>query len=46
MVFSGDPADLTTPGTVGNAMWNDFSGLPQNMIDAVTTGKSQALGQE
>jgi hypothetical protein len=46
MVFSSDPADLTTPGTVGNAMWNDFSGLPQNMIDAVTTGKNQALGQE
>jgi hypothetical protein len=44
MVDSDDPADLTIPGTVDNAMRDDFSGMEQNMIDAVTTGKNQALG--
>ena len=40
-----DPPDLTTPGTVDNAVWPDMSGMPQNMIDGITTGRNQALGQ-
>lgn len=45
MVFSGDPADLTTRGTVDDAMRDDFSGMARDMIDAVTTGQNQAPGQ-
>ena len=45
-MVGGTVAELTTPGTVNNAMWGSFSGMEQDMIDAVTTGKNQAMGPE
>jgi hypothetical protein len=40
---SGDPAQLTEPGTVDNALRSRYYGVPQFVIDAIDQGKAQAF---